>query len=240
MKRLFACLLLAALVVFSGCAGQYYRGMDAEGHFVSTVSPQVRVAPAQGFENVLSGCANCLVKVKDFFMATVPVQVWYGMSVRDGAQLIMLLADCQEAWEWSISSHGADYENYRILRERRGIAAGEADVVVFVRPAALDPFRSFSGEKEQDLLVAQYSWINASANVKQIVEYREPAPASSEALLNEPEDVTAFLDRAGAAFSREQFLDSPKPGQHKGGMPADDTLSRVLGVVEQPTSLSVF
>ncbi len=242
MKRLLAAALAAAFILLSGCAGSYYRGMDAGGAFVSTVSPQVRVVPAGGFETVLSGRTSCFAREKDVFMAAVPVQVWYGVSAREGAQLAVLLAECSEDWNWSVSAHGAEYESYRVLREMRGVAARDADITFFVRPAAADPFLKLHGSDgwEQGVLAAQYVWLNAAGNAKLIVEYREPAPSLAEDLLCTPEEVSAFADRAAKAFSMAQEEDAPAPGRVLGGVPSDSLLAPVLGALEPLSTLSVF
>ena len=242
MKRLLAAALTAASILFSGCAGSYYRGVDAGGAFVSTVSPQVRVIPAEGLETVLSGRTSCMVREKDVFIATVPVQVWYGMSAREGAQLAVVLAQCSGCWNWSISAHGAEYENYRILREMRGVASGDADVTVFIRPAAADPFLRLQGTDgwEQGVLAAQYVWLNSAGNAKLIVEYREPAPAPAEELLYSPEAVSAFAGRAAEAFSMAREEGSPSPGSPAGGVPSDSLLAPMLGSLEPLTAVVDF
>ncbi|MBQ3893439.1 MAG: DUF4851 domain-containing protein [Mailhella sp.] len=242
MKRLLAAAFAAAFILLSGCAGSYHRGMDAGGAFVSTVSPEVRVIPAAGFEPVLSGRTSCMAREQDVFMAVVPVHVWYGVSAREGAQLAVLLGECDQGWNWSVSAHGAEHENYLVLREMHGVAARDADVTFFVRPAAADPFLRVHGTDgwEQGVLVAQYVWINSNSKAKLIVEYREPAPASAEELLSMPDVVSAFHDRAAGAFSMAQAGEAPVPGQAAGAVPPDSLLSPVLGALEPLSTFSVF
>ncbi len=242
MKKMLAIAFAVALAALSGCAGSFYRGMDADGAFVSTAAPQVRVIPAEGFTTVLAGRTTCMVKEEDAFMATVPAQVWYGLSAREGSQLATLLADCGADWKWSISSHGSEYENYRLLREMHGVASGDPDFMIFVRPAAMDPFRGLAEgtDWDQDSLVAQYTWLNAASNGKLIVEYREPAPAPAEELLYTPEVVSEFGERAASAFSRARCEAVPAAGQRIGGIPSDATLGPVLGALEQPPTITVY
>ena len=233
LKTFFACAAMSALIMLSGCAGSYYRGMDAGGSFVSTVMPEVSMKPAEGFETALAGNTSCLARQEDAFTATVPVQVWYGLSAKDGAQLAFVLAECTSEWNWSVSSHGAEYQHYPVLREMRGAASGDPDLIVFVRPAGSDVFRNALGGAawNEDMLVAHYEWLSSTSHVKLIAEYREAAPAPADELLVTPEAVSAFVRRAQASFTREEMPAGVQPGPRLSGLLPDDSLSSMLGPV---------
>ena len=235
MKKLMACLLLLVAAALSGCAGSYYRGVDGSGAFVSTVRPEVAVIPAAGFETVFSGSTLCLAKQGDAFMATIPVQVWYGLSAGTDRQLAVLLAECPAEWNWNVSSHGAEYQKYRLLREMRGADAGSPDLFVYIRPARQDAFSAALGQAAwaEDCLVARYEWLSSANHVKLVVDYREPATAAAEDLVMEPAAVSAFISRAQASFSRER-LDSKEnvqPGRSISARLPDSSLSAMLGSV---------
>ncbi len=234
MKNLFACAALSALLMLAGCAG-VYRGVNEEGSLVSSSRPELTVRPAENFTPQLAGQTMCMALQKNGFTGTVNTQVWYGLSVREDAQLAVVLAECPDGWSWSIGADSSDLIHYPVLLEMRGVAHSEPDFLVFVRSAPSDPWNRLLGENalKEDIMVARSEWLSSSGREKLIVEYREPAVMPVDDLLAKKQEISAFAGRAKAAFILEKAAPSGKQKlvQRKGGILSDAILAPVLGAV---------
>lgn len=239
MKRFFLCMAMASSLLLSGCAGSaLYRGMDADGAFVSTASPSVAVQPAEGFKVVTSGKTLCRVPVEDSFNTLITADVWYALAAKDGAQLVSVLGECDSDWVWGVRAVGVDFQRLPVLYEYNGVESDSAMLRVYVRPGRLDPwmpmFRQSGGGWDGDVLVARYEWLGGADQDKLIVEYREPAPAMPETFAVRTAEMGAFLDRAKAAFSMGKAQSPVSLAPAGGHRVSDDLLSSVLGSVSLP------
>ena len=236
MKKSFICAAMVLLLTLAGCAGSgVFRGVDEAGSLVSTSRPEFSVRPAEGFRTVLAGHTSCLALQKNGFTGTVNTQVWYGLSVRENAQLATVLAECPPEWSWSVGADSSDMKSFPTLLEMRGVAHNEPDILVYVRSAASDPWNRLLGESawKEDILVARSEWLSHTNQEKVIVEYREPAAMPVDELLDKPQEVNAFAARARAAFAVESAAPAEKPRNMRrmGGVLSDAMLAPVLGMV---------
>ena len=107
--------------------------------------------------------------------------------------------------ELELADIDLDDERLRVLRSYNGVHSSDATVHVYVRPAALDPWKPFYEKAglgwEEDILVARYEWTDAGGSNKLLVEYREPTQKSTEDLMAHPAEVDAFIARSQKAFS---------------------------------------
>lgn len=246
MKKIFSCVLLACVMMLAGCSiAPLQRGLDpASGAFVSTARPAVSIQPAEGFSALSSGATLCRVPVDNGMFNTVAAEVWYSLFKKDGAQLVTMLAECDTPWQWSVGAMGKDYYYLPLLYKYNSDMADAANVVVYVRAAARDPWMpQFSADGtagETPLLVARYEWMDSSDNVKVITEYRESVEGLEEGQTVPSEQVKAFLDRSQKAFS---LGGAPQP-VNMGKAPyvniADRVLAPMIGAVSLPLMYERF
>lgn len=205
MKRILPVLALLVLVwPISASAGwSLVRGSGPLASFESTARPTVAVKVSPELSTVAQGKMTVLFHEGRSLSGEVNGTVWYCLSARDGAQLVVALADAGDN-EWYPGIMGSSTEYSKILYSCGSDKPGTVTQRAFIRPIGLDPWMDAFDAHDlgwtASVMVSQYEWLDVDNQTKLLVEYREPC-ATERCPVIEPEKLQSFLQRANTSFS---------------------------------------
>ncbi len=210
-----AMILVLAAVVAVFRRPPLIRGM-AGTTLVSPARPAVAVEPEPAFRLVDARRAD--LTLTDYSpTAPARVDVWYALWAADAvpARLTALLAVLEEPWYW-ITDVRSGFESLRERRIELGPFEGRAET--FILPVSKDPWRASEEQTPWDRgsLVRRFTFRLRHTEAKLTVEYREPVPATRPG--DDPAALSAFEDRAAAAFRLRDGSNAPLP-RAEGSLP---------------------
>ncbi|MBR3881356.1 MAG: DUF4851 domain-containing protein [Mailhella sp.] len=205
MKRVLPVLafLILALPAPLSAGWSLVRGSGPLASFESSARPAVAVKASPELRTVAQGKMTVLLHEGRSLSGEVAGTVWYCLSAREGAQLVVALADAGEN-EWYPGIMGSSTEASRILYSCGSEKPGSVTQRVFIRSIGVDPWMGAFDADDMgwtaSVMVSQYEWLDVDDGTKLLVEYREPCAAELCPVI-EPDKLQSFLQRANTSFS---------------------------------------